>query len=77
MQKVNQYSIAIKNFDEIAATNVVAMSIKGSDMLSTRDILIISSDYNNKVDKFTLGPLLPNMEKHIISSFWIPLSYKK
>jgi hypothetical protein len=62
-----QYSVAIKNFGEIAATNVVAMSIKGNEMPSTRDILIISSDNGNKVDKSTLGPLLPNMEKH----YWL------
>ena len=60
-----QYSIAIKNFGEIAATNVVAMSIKGNEMpsTSTRDILSMSSDDSSKVDKFTLGSLLPNMEK--------------
>lgn len=66
-----QYSIAIKNFGEIAATNVVAMSIKGNEMpsTSTRDILSMSSDDSSKVDKFTLGPLLPNMEKH----YWLSL----
>jgi hypothetical protein len=65
-----QYSIAIKNFGEIAATNVVAMSNKGNDMPSTRDIRIRSSDdSSSKFDKFTLGPLLPNMEKH----YWLSL----
>jgi hypothetical protein len=63
-----QYTIAIKNFGEIAATNVVAMSAKGNEMPSSRDILIkpppsSSSNNNDNVDKFTLGPLLPNMEK--------------
>jgi hypothetical protein len=37
-----QYSIAIKNFGEIAATNVLAMSNKGNDMPSTKDIRIRS-----------------------------------
>jgi hypothetical protein len=63
-----QYSIAIKNFGEIPATNVVAMSNKGNEMPSTRDIRITSSDdRSGKFDKFTLGPLLPNMEKH----YWL------
>lgn len=63
-----QYSIAIKNFGEIAATNVVAVSNKGNEMPSTRDIRITSSDDSSgKFDKFTLGPLLPNMEKH----YWL------
>jgi hypothetical protein len=59
-----QYSIAIKNFGEIAATNVVAMSINGNEMPSTRNIHIMSSDDSSKFDNFTLGPLLPNREKH-------------
>jgi hypothetical protein len=63
-----QYSIAIKNFGEIAATNVVAVSNKGNEMPSTKDIRITSSDDSSgKFDKFTLGPLLPNMEKH----YWL------
>jgi hypothetical protein len=63
-----QYSIAIKNFGEIPATNVVAMSNKGNEMPSTRDIRIMSSDDSSgKFDKLTLGPLLPNMEKH----YWL------
>ena len=63
-----QYSIAIKNFGEIAATNVVAMSNKGNEMPSTGDIRIMSSDdSSSKFDKFALGPLLPNMEKH----YWL------
>ena len=64
-----QYSVAIKNFGEIAATNVVAMSNKGNEMPSTRDIRIMSSDDSSKFDNFTLGPLLPNMEKH----YWLSL----
>jgi hypothetical protein len=65
-----QYAIAIKNFGEIAATNVVAMSTKGNEMSSsTRDIFntTSSSSKSSKVDKFTLGPLLPNMEKR----YWL------
>jgi hypothetical protein len=64
-----QYSIAIKNFGEIAATNVVAMSINGNEMPSTRNIHIMSSDDSSKFDNFTLGPLLPNLEKH----YWLSL----
>jgi hypothetical protein len=36
-------------------------------MPSTRDIFVMSSDDSSKVEKFTLGPLLPNMEKH----YWL------
>ena len=71
-----QYSVAIKNFGEIAATNVVAMSNKGNDMPSTRDVRNRSSDDSSKFDKFTLGPLLPNMEKHYWLSLDSPLLQK-
>jgi hypothetical protein len=69
-----QYAIAIRNFGEIAATNVVAMSTEGNEMPSSRDILISpsvasSSHSSSKIDKFTLGPLLPNMEKR----YWLYL----
>jgi len=63
-----QYAIAIKNFGEIAATNVVAMSTDGNEMPSSRQILISTSSHpTGKIVKFTLGPLLPNMEKR----YWI------
>jgi hypothetical protein len=53
-----------------SATNVVAMSINGNEMpSSTRNIHIMSSDDSSKFDNFTLGPLLPNMEKH----YWLSL----
>ena len=65
-----QYAIAIKNFGEIAATNVVAMSTDGNEMPSSRQILLSTSSHpSGKIDKFTLGPLLPNMEKR----YWIYL----
>ncbi len=44
-----QYSIAIKNFGEIADTNVVAMSINGNEMPSTRNIHIMSSNDSEQV----------------------------
>jgi hypothetical protein len=63
-----QYAIAIKNFGEIAATNVVAISTDGNEMPSSRQILISSSSHpSGKIVKFTLEPLLPNMEKR----YWI------
>jgi hypothetical protein len=53
-----------------SATNVVVMSINGNEMpSSTRNIHIMSSDDSGKFDNFTLGPLLPNMEKH----YWLSL----
>jgi hypothetical protein len=46
------------------------MSINGNEMpSSTRNIHIMSSDDSSKFDNFTLGPLLPNMEKH----YWLSL----
>lgn len=56
-----QYSITIKNFGEVPATSVTAMSTC-NNVLPTRDLL-----KSENVDKFNLGPLLPNMEKR----YWI------
>ena len=60
----HQFSIAIKNFGEIPATKVVAMSTAMSE-LPSREFLLDGGNGNGKVklDKFVLGPLLPNMEK--------------
>ncbi len=56
-----QFSISIKNFGEVPATSVTAMSTY-NNVLPTRDVL-----KSGNVDKFNLGPLLPNMEKR----YWI------
>ena len=53
-----QFSITLKNYGEIPASNVVAMSMVKNEMM-TRDALKNS----NGADSFNLGPLLPNMEK--------------
>ena len=53
-----QFSITLKNYGEIPASNVVAMFMMKNDMM-TRDA-IKNSDSK---DSFSLGPLLPNMEK--------------
>ncbi|MEX1054362.1 MAG: hypothetical protein WEC35_08195, partial [Nitrosopumilaceae archaeon] len=53
-----QFSITLKNYGEIPASNVVAMSMMKNEMM-TRDALKNS----NGADNFNLGPLLPNMEK--------------
>ena len=60
-EKQHQFSVAIKNFGEIPATNVVAESAVKSE-LPSRDAL-----KENGTNKFVLGPLLPNMEK----KYWI------
>ena len=60
----HQFSVAIKNFGEIPATKVVAMST-ASSVMPTKDMLIEGN--GNKLDKFVLGPLLPNMEK----KYWV------
>lgn len=53
-----QFSITLKNYGEIPASNVVAMSMMKNEMMA-RDALKNS----NVADSFNLGPLLPNMEK--------------
>ena len=53
-----QFSITLKNYGEIPASNVVAMFMMKNEMI-TRDALKNS----NGADSFNLGPLLPNMEK--------------
>lgn len=53
-----QFSITLKNYGEIPASNVVAMSMTKNEMME-RDVLKNS----NGADSFNLGPLLPNMEK--------------
>lgn len=52
-----QFAIKLKNYGEIPSSNVVAMFTMKNEM-PTRSTL--SSD---GIDKFNLGPLLPNMEK--------------
>jgi hypothetical protein len=56
-----QFSIAIKNFGEIPATTVVAMSTSTTE-LPTR-ALLNGNGHAEKLHKYVLGPLLPNMEK--------------
>ena len=53
-----QFSITLKNYGEIPASNIVAMFMMKNEMMP-RDALKNS----NGVDSFNLGPLLPNMEK--------------
>ena len=56
-----QYAIAIRNFGEVPSTAVTAISIH-SDTLPSRELL-----KSPNINKFDLGPLLPNMEKN----YWI------
>ena len=55
----HQFAIQIKNYGEIPASNVIAIYKMKNEMM-TRD-LIKNPD---GLERFTLGPLLPNMEKH-------------
>ena len=52
-----QFVITLKNYGELPASNLVAMFAMKNEM-PNRDIL-----NSNSIDKFNLGPLLPNMEK--------------
>ena len=58
----HQFAIAVKNFGEIPATKVIAMSTAMSQ-LPTKEMLNGGNGHGAKFDKYTLGPLLPNMEK--------------
>lgn len=57
----HQFVIAIKNFGEIPATNVIASSTSMNDLPSRS--LAHNGNTGEKLDSFVLGPLLPNMEK--------------
>lgn len=62
----HQFAISVKNFGEIPATKVVAMSAAMSEQ-PTRELLRGESGKGYSLDKYVLGPLLPNMEK----KYWI------
>jgi len=53
-----QFAITLKNYGELPASNVTAMFAM-KDAMPTRDVLKTP----DSIDKFSLGPLLPNMEK--------------
>jgi len=59
----HQYAITVKNYGEVPASKVTALFTMKNDAIPTREIL--SSDSN--INKFSLGPLLPYMEKR----YWI------
>lgn len=61
----HQFSVAIRNFGELPATNVTASSVVTSDLPSRS--LIRDGSISAKLDRFVLGPLLPYMEK----KYWI------
>jgi hypothetical protein len=54
-----QFDITIKNFGELAATNVIAFYKTKDELIKKSEILNRDVDHN-----LNLGPLLPNMEKH-------------
>ena len=58
----HQFAVAIKNFGEIPATKVVAMSTATHE-LPSKDLLNGGNGDANKLERYVLGPLLPNMEK--------------
>lgn len=57
----NQYVVTIKNYGQLPATSVIGMSAAKRE-IPNRDI--VRSD---SIEKFNLGPLLPNMEK----KYWV------
>lgn len=59
----HQYSVTLKNFGEIPAANVTGMSATKLE-LPNREAVTTNHD---QFDKFSLGPLLPYMEKR----YWI------
>ena len=69
-----QYFIKIKNFGEIPASyvtafSIVADSVPKKDFLSTlkKNNVFDSNNKEKNVDKFSIGPLLPGMEKR----YWV------
>jgi hypothetical protein len=62
-----QYSIALKNFGEIPAQNVVVTCSITDLMLDKLSFLNSNNDNNESKNQFQLGPLLPGMEKR----YWI------
>jgi hypothetical protein len=52
-----QFSITVKNYGEIPSSNVIAKFVMKNELLK-RDVLKM-----NGISSFSLGPLLPNMEK--------------
>jgi len=64
-----QYSIAMKNFGEVPATNVVVSCIV-SDTKPDKSNSVAQGNENNQ---FHLGPLLPGMEKR----YWIFLDNER
>lgn len=58
----HQFSVAVKNFGEIPATKVVAMSAAMHE-LPSKEMLNGGNSHAEKLNKYVLGPLLPNMEK--------------
>jgi hypothetical protein len=54
----HQFVIELKNYGEIPASNVIAMYKMNTEIMS-REL----ANNSESLDKFNLGPLLPNMEK--------------
>ena len=54
----NQFDVAMKNYGELPATELVA-SFKMDTKMMTKEVL-----KSGDVESFNLGPMLPNMEKH-------------
>ena len=54
----HQFAIEIKNYGEIPASDVIAMYKMNTEMMS-RDV----TKNPENLERFSLGPLLPNMEK--------------
>ncbi len=53
-----QFSITLKNYGEIPASNVIAMFMMKNETMTRNEL-----KNSNGADSFNLGPLLPNMEK--------------
>ena len=54
----NQFDVALKNYGELPATHLKASFKLDTEMMNKE---IFNSD---NIEKFNLGPMLPNMEKH-------------
>ena len=68
-----QYSITLKNFGEVPASNVIVTSTITDSMPDKLSFLNKYNDKNDSKNQFQLGPLLPGMEKR----YWLFIENEK
>jgi len=67
-----QYSITLKNFGEVPASNVI-VTCTITDSMPDKLSFLKNNDKNDSKNQFQLGPLLPGMEKR----YWVFVDNEK